>query len=196
MVDHQNQIAAKANKWLQPSVYYSLTLAILAFGIDRAHKAFQVSAECIAVGAAPCVEIFSSFIPFSMTNWRGGEVVRVTDFFDYVLVWNTGISYGMLEGLPVWGLGVIMLGAIIALAVWWVRADAMLIRLGLALCVGGALSNALDRLLYGAVADFFHFHWGSTSFYIFNIADVAITVGVILLLADLIGLGRPRKATS
>jgi signal peptidase II len=181
---------------LNPSVYYSLTLAILAFGIDRAHKAFQVSAECIAVGAAPCVEIFSSFIPFSMSGWRGGEVVRVTDFFDYVLVWNTGISYGMLEGLPVWGLGVIMLGAIIALAVWWVRADALLIRLGLALCVGGALSNALDRLLYGAVADFFHLHWGSWSFYIFNIADVAITAGVILLLADLIGLGRPRKATS
>jgi signal peptidase II len=181
---------------LNPSVYYSLTLAILAFGLDRAHKAFQVSAECIAVGAAPCVEIFSSFIPFSMSGWRGGEVVRVTDFFDYVLVWNTGISYGMLEGLPVWGLGIIMLGAIIALAVWWVRADAMLIRLGLALCVGGALSNALDRLLYGAVADFFHLHWGSWSFYIFNIADVAITAGVILLLADLIGLGRPSKATS
>lgn len=181
---------------LNPSVYYSLTLAILAFGIDRAHKAFQVSAECIAIGAAPCVEILSSFIPFSTTNWRGGEVVRVTDFFDYVLVWNTGISYGMLAGLPVWGLGVIMLGAIIALAVWWVRADAMLIRLGLALCVGGALSNALDRLLYGAVADFFHLHWGNWSFYIFNIADVAITAGVILLLADLIGLGRPRKATS
>ena len=192
-MDHKNQVAAVAQKWLQPSVYLSLTLAILAFGIDRAHKAFQVSAECIAIGASPCVEIFSNFIPFSMANWRGGEVVRVTDFFDYVLVWNTGISYGMLEGLPVWGLAAIMLVAIVALSIWWWRADALLIRLGLALCVGGALSNALDRLLYGAVADFFHFHWGSTSFYIFNIADVAITAGVILLLADLIGIGRPKK---
>ena len=177
-----------------PSVYISVTTAILAFGIDRAHKAFQVSAECIAPGAAPCVEIFSSFIPFSMTNWRGGEVVRVTDFFDYVLVWNTGISYGLLEGLPVWALGAIMLIAIAALSVWWWRADSTLIRMGLALCIGGALSNALDRFLYGAVADFFHVHWGDWSFYIFNIADVAITAGVILLLADLLGLGKPSKS--
>jgi signal peptidase II len=180
-------------KLADPSVYVSLTTAILAFGIDRAHKGFQVSAECIAPGASRCVEIFSSFVPFAMTNWRGGEVVKVTDFFDYVLVWNTGISYGLLEGLPVWALGAIMLLAIAALSVWWWRADSALIRLGLALCIGGALSNALDRFLYGAVADFFHLHWGTWSFYIFNIADVAITAGVILLLADLIGLGRPRK---
>ena len=178
---------------LQPSVYFSFTIAILAFGLDRAHKAFQVSGECIAPGAAPCVDVLVSYVPFSMTNWKGGEILRVTDFFDYVLVWNTGVSYGLLDGLPVWGLGTIMLVAIAALSVWWVRADTTLIRLGLALCIGGALSNAIDRLLYGAVADFFHLHWGAWSFYIFNIADVAITLGVILLIADLIGLGRPRR---
>jgi signal peptidase II len=176
-----------------PAVYVSLTMAILAFGLDRAHKAFHVSSDCIAVGAATCVEVFTSFVPFAMTGWRGGEIIRVTDFFDYVLVWNTGVSYGLLDGLPVWSLGVIMLVAIAALSVWWVRAETALIRVGLALCIGGALSNALDRLLYGAVADFFHLHWGNWSFYIFNIADVAITIGVILLIADLLGLGRPRK---
>jgi lipoprotein signal peptidase len=52
------------------------------------------------------------------------------------------------------------------------------------LVIGGALSNALDRLLYGAVADFFHFHWQDWSFYIFNLADMAITVGVLLLILD------------
>ncbi len=179
-----------------PSVYISLTMAILAFGLDRAHKAFQVSADCIAVGAAPCVEIFSSYVPFAMTGWRGGEVLRVTDFFDYVLVWNTGISYGLFDSMPVWALGAVMLVAIVALAVWWVRADSALIRLGLAFCIGGALSNAVDRLIYGAVADFFHLHWGTWSFYIFNIADVAITLGVILLIADLFGLGRPRRVAA
>jgi signal peptidase II len=194
LADNQNQAAA-VRAWLQPSVYFSLTMAILAFGIDRAHKAFQVSADCIAIGAAPCVEVFTSYVPFAMTDWRGGEVLRVTDFFDYVLVWNTGISYGLFDRLPVWGLGVVMAVAILALAIWWVRADSALIRIGLALAIGGALSNALDRLLYGAVADFFHLHWGTWSFYIFNLADVAITLGVILLLADLIGVGRPRKST-
>ncbi|MGV8853825.1 MAG: signal peptidase II [Devosia sp.] len=178
----------------EPSVYLSLTMAIMAFGLDRAQKAFQVSADCIAWGAAPCVEVFTSYVPLAMTDWRGGEIVRVTDFFDYVLVWNTGVSYGMLEGLPVWSLGVIMLVAIAALSVWWVRAETALIRMGLALCIGGALSNALDRLIYGAVADFFHFHWGDWQFYIFNIADVAITLGVVLLIADLLGLGRARKS--
>ncbi|MGB3337568.1 MAG: signal peptidase II [Devosia sp.] len=191
----ENTKAAAVRAWLRPSVYISLTMAILAFGIDRAHKAFQVSAECIAVGAAPCVEVFTSYVPFAMTGWRGGEIVRVTDFFDYVLVWNTGISYGLFDGLPVWALGLVMLVAIVALSVWWVRADSALIRLGLAFCIGGALSNAVDRLIYGAVADFFHLHWGTWSFYIFNIADVAITIGVILLIADLIGLGRPRQPT-
>jgi signal peptidase II len=194
LADNQNQAAA-VRAWLQPSVYFSLTMAILAFGIDRAHKAFQVSADCIAIGAAPCVEVFTSYVPFAMSDWRGGEVLRVTDFFDYVLVWNTGISYGLFDRLPVWGLGVVMAVAILALAIWWVRADSALIRIGLALAIGGALSNALDRLLYGAVADFFHLHWGTWSFYIFNLADVAITLGVILLLADLICVGRPRKST-
>ncbi|UYO01496.1 MAG: signal peptidase II [Devosia sp.] len=127
-----------------------------------------------------------------MTGWRGGEVLPVAGFFDYVLVWNTGISYGLLDGLPVWALGAIMVVAIIALSIWWWRAEEMLIRLGLALCVGGALSNALDRLIYGAVADFFHFHWGSWSFYIFNLADVAITLGVVLLALDLLGVGRKK----
>ncbi|WEK03138.1 MAG: signal peptidase II [Candidatus Devosia phytovorans] len=188
--------AAAVRAWLQPSVYVSLTMAILAFGLDRAHKAFQVAGECIAVGAAPCVEIFSSFVPFSMTGWRGGEVVRVTDFFDYVLVWNTGISYGLFDSLPVWALGVVMLVAIVALSAWWVRADSPVVRLGLAFCIGGALSNAIDRLIYGAVADFFHLHWGSWSFYIFNVADVAITLGVILLIVDLLGLGKARKPAS
>jgi signal peptidase II len=77
--------------------------------------------------------------------------------------------------------------------VWWFRATSPLVRAGLALAIGGALSNALDRWLYGAVADFFHFHWEDHSFYIFNLADTAITLGVVLLVADLLGLGQKRK---
>ncbi|WP_375449809.1 signal peptidase II [uncultured Devosia sp.] len=175
---------------LNPSILTSIMAAILAFGLDRAHKAVAVSADCVAIGAAACVDIFTTYVPVTLSNWRGGEVVRVTDFFDYVLVWNTGISYGLLTGLPSWGLGVIMLVAVVALAIWWLRADSALIRLGIALCIGGALSNGLDRLIYGAVADFFHFHLGASSFYIFNVADMAISLGVILLILDLLGLGR------
>ena len=170
--------------------------AIIAFGLDRAQKGFHIAAECYAIGQSACVSFPYFFEPISLSGWRGGEMLSVTPFFDYVLVWNTGISYGLLDSLPVWVLGLIMVVAIIALSVWWWRSQEFLVRLGLALCVGGALSNALDRLIYGAVADFFHFHWGSWSFYIFNIADMAITLGVILLLLDLLGVGRKKNAAT
>jgi signal peptidase II len=150
----------------------SLLLAALAFGIDRIHKVLQIE-----VG-----------------GWRGGEIVRVTDFFDYVLVWNTGISYGLLSAVPVWVLGIVIAVALVALVAWWWRADTPLVRAGLAIAIGGALSNGLDRWLYGAVADFFHFHIGEWSFYIFNLADTAITIGVVFLILDFLGVGRPRKA--
>jgi signal peptidase II len=180
-----------------PTILLSLMAAVIAFGLDRAQKGFHIAAECYAIGQAVCVSVPFAYNPVGLSGWRGGEILPVTSFFDYVLVWNTGISYGLLEGLPTWALGVIMLVAIAALSVWWWRSDTLLVRLGLALCIGGALSNALDRLLFGAVADFFHFYWGNWSFYIFNIADMAITFGVILLFADLLGLGRRRanKAT-
>lgn len=181
-----------AHSLRNPTILASLMAAILAFGIDRAHKGFHIAAECYGIGQAICVPVPFAYVPAGLTGWRGGEILNLTAFFDYVLVWNTGISYGLLDGMPVWVLGIIMGAAIIALAVWWWRSDVLLIRLGLALCIGGALSNALDRLLYGAVADFFHFHWAGWSFYIFNLADVAITFGVILLFADLLGLGRKR----
>ena len=173
-----------------PTTLVSLMAAILAFGLDRAQKGFHIAGDCYAVGQAACVEVLSLYHPILPTGWRGGEIVPVTSFFDYVLVWNTGISYGLFGDMPVWALGIVMLVAIIGLSVWWWRSDMPLVRLGLALCIGGALSNALDRLVYGAVADFFHFHWGSWSFYIFNIADVAITFGVLCLFADMIGIGR------
>lgn len=146
----------------------SLLLGFLAFALDRGHKFAQVD----------------------LSGWRGGEVVPVTPFFNYVLVWNTGVSYGLLGDLPVWALGLVAAIAIAALGTWWWRTVDTLVRFGLMLVIGGALSNALDRLLYRAVADFFHFHWQEWSFYIFNIADVAITLGVLLLILDVVGIGR------
>jgi signal peptidase II len=151
----------------------SLLLGLCAFGLDRLHK----------------------FVQIEIAGWRGGEQVTVTPFFDYVLVWNTGVSYGLFADLPVWALAAVAAAAIAGLSVWWVRTGEPLVRLGLAIAIGGALSNAIDRLVYGAVADFFHFHWQGWSFYIFNIADTAITLGVALLLLEALGIGR-RPRTS
>jgi signal peptidase II len=172
----------------------SIVLLIVAFALDRVHKFVQVSWDC--VGNTGCVEFLGTYSPESLLGWRGGEIVPVTGFFDYVLVWNTGISYGLLGSLPVWVIGALMAVALLALCVWWWRSTSALVRAGLALCIGGALSNALDRLLYGAVADFFHFHWQEWSFYIFNVADTMITAGVLLLVLDVLGIGRPKVAST
>jgi len=177
----------------RPYLVSSLIAGVVAFALDRVHKAIQVSAQCVGAGPEVCLDHPGYFVPVNATGWLGGEFVPVTPFFDYVLVWNRGVSYGLLDGMPVWGLGLIAAVAIAGLAVWWFRTTDALVRVGLMLAIGGALSNALDRLLYGAVADFFHFHWQAWSFYIFNIADVAITLGVVLLLLDFLGLGRGRK---
>jgi signal peptidase II len=150
----------------------SLLVGLLAFALDRGHKFAQVD----------------------LAQWRGGEIVPVTPFFDYVLVWNTGVSYGLFGDLPVWALGLVAAIAIVGLGIWWWRTSDTLVRFGLMLVIGGALSNALDRLLYGAVADFFHFHWQDWSFYIFNLADMAITAGVLLLILDVLGIGRKARS--
>jgi signal peptidase II len=158
---------------IRSATLLSLIYGVAAFALDRLHKFYQVDVE----------------------GWRGGEFVEVTSFFDYVLVWNTGISYGLLGDLPLIALGALIVVALLALGVWWWNARHPLVQIGLMLCIGGALSNAVDRLLYGAVADFFHFHWQQYSFYIFNLADVAITSGVLLLILDLMGFGRPKPVT-
>jgi signal peptidase II len=166
---------------------------VVAFGIDRLHKFVQVSADCLGAAASVCLDYFNTAPMPATDGWHGGEIVPVAPFFNDVLVWNTGVSYGLLGDLPVWALGLVAAIAIIALGAWWWRTSDTLVGFGLMLVIGGALSNALDRLLYGAVADFFHFHWQEWSFYIFNVADVAITLGVLLLILDVVGIGRKQS---
>ena len=114
-------------------------------------------------------------------------VVTVTPFFDLVLVWNRGISYGLLpqdSQLGRFGLIAFAFAASFALAVWLARASTALTAAAIGLIIGGALGNAIDRIAYGAVADFFAFHAFGFDWYVFNIADVAIVAGVVGLLYD------------
>jgi signal peptidase II len=120
--------------------------------------------------------------------------VPVLPFLDLGFVYNRGVSFGLLGSLPFPLVIAVVLVALVALIVWWARSTSTLVRVGLAICIGGAISNALDRWLFGAVADFFWLHWGETSFFVFNVADAAITLGVCLLLLDLSGIGRRKAA--
>lgn len=117
--------------------------------------------------------------------------VQVTPFFDLVLAWNTGISYGLFQQDGPIGAAVLLgfkVIAVIALAIWMARSKTRLATIGLGLIIGGAIGNAIDRVAYGAVVDFalFHIQWGGKplNWYVFNIADAAIVVGVAALLYD------------
>lgn len=117
--------------------------------------------------------------------------VQVTPFFDLVLAWNTGISYGWFQQDGPVGAAVLLgfkVIAVIALAIWMARSKTRLATIGLGLIIGGAIGNAIDRAAYGAVVDFalFHIQWGgkTLNWYVFNIADAAIVVGVAALLYD------------
>ena len=117
--------------------------------------------------------------------------VKVSPFFDLVLAWNIGISFGWFQndsGVAQAVLMVVKGAAVIALAVWMARSRTRLATVALGLIIGGAIGNAIDRLAYGAVVDFalFHVRIGQDTFnwYVFHLADVAIVVGVMTLLYD------------
>ena len=111
--------------------------------------------------------------------------VAIAPFFDLVLVWNQGISYGLLPQQGELGrLGLVLFAIVasLALAVWLARQTSQLAAASLGLIIGGAIGNAIDRIAYGAVADFFSFHAFGFEWYVFNIADTAIVAGVLGLL--------------
>lgn len=120
----------------------------------------------------------------------------VTSFFELTVVWNRGVSYGMFQQSTDIGRWLLIIGSLVAAswmtAIMW-RAPCRLTAASLALVVGGALGNAVDRVMYHAVFDFAHFFIGDWSWYVFNIADAAIVVGVIGLLYDAVAAARWTK---
>ena len=117
--------------------------------------------------------------------------VSVTPFFDLVLAWNIGISFGWLQNdgqAAQMALMAVKVLAVVALAIWMARSHTLLATIALGLIIGGAIGNGIDRLAYGAVVDFALFHveiGGNTyNWYVFNLADVAIVAGVAALLYD------------
>ncbi|GGH11707.1 lipoprotein signal peptidase [Alsobacter metallidurans] len=106
---------------------------------------------------------------------------------ELVMVWNRGVSYGLFQQHEDWGRYLLVALSIIAaigLAIWLKRASTALVAVALGLLIGGAIGNAIDRLLYGAVADFVLLYWIPFFPYVFNVADSAIVAGVALLLYD------------
>jgi signal peptidase II len=128
-------------------------------------------------------------------------IVRLLPGVDLVLTWNPGISYGLFpqnSAAGRWLLVAITAVAVVALAIWLTRAGTWLTALALGLVIGGAIGNAIDRLAYGAVADFVLLYLTTSSgrfdWYVFNLADAAIVAGVIGLLYESLIRDRAAKA--
>jgi len=118
------------------------------------------------------------------------ERLRILSVLDIILTYNTGAAFSFLSdaaGWQRWLFVLLALAVSAALSVWLRRLRAgahALLACGLALIIGGALGNMIDRLRLGRVVDFVHVHWGSAYFPAFNVADSAITIGAVVLLID------------
>ena len=152
----------------------------------------------LAYGLALAVIVVDQFVKAWVLNGLqlgDGRVVPVFGPLQFALVRNQGVSFGLFQGSDVgrWLLSAFSLAVSIGLAVWALRLDKRLTGVAVGLVMGGALGNMIDRVRLGSVVDFvdvhrLYFPW------VFNVADSAITVGVILLLAESILV--PRKAAT
>lgn len=139
-----------------------------------------LSALVIVIDQASKLWISNHFVP--------GESLAVLGVFDLVLAHNTGAAFSFMHdagGMQRWLFSGI---AIVASAwiIWLLRRHGTqtLLALALSLILGGALGNLIDRIAYGHVVDFLHFHWNEHYFPAFNFADSAITCGAFLLILD------------
>jgi len=155
-----------------------LRAALIALTLDQAHKFWMLNVYDIAER----------------------QPVTVAPFLDLLLSWNYGVSYSLFpahEGLGRAALLAAQALIVSALAIWMIRAHSRLTGLALGLVIGGALGNAVDRVMRGAVADFFYLHTslpvGPLANYVFNVADVFITAGVALLLYESLFLPPPAQ---
>ncbi|MFL2816065.1 MAG: signal peptidase II [Alphaproteobacteria bacterium] len=113
------------------------------------------------------------------------EKIYVNEYLDFILVFNTGISYGLFSGggdFQKWILISLSILIIIFLLSFVRNESSILSKLGISFIIGGALGNVLDRFIYGAVVDFISLHAKGFSWYIFNIADMFIVLGVIFFI--------------
>lgn len=125
--------------------------------------------------------------------------VSLLPFLNFSMVWNKGISMGIPLGdfLGRWGISILTIIITLWLLSWLFKTERKIEAWSLSLIVGGAIGNLIDRFVHGAVVDFVHFHAFDYDFYVFNLADSAITIGAILLFIDGLreGLKGPKNAS-
>ena len=133
------------------------------------------------------------------SSMRLYQSIPVMPYFNLTYVHNTGAAFSFLSEAGGWqrwffaGLA-ILISAVIAVWLARLKQHETLLAVALSLVLGGAIGNLIDRLAYGYVIDFLDVYYGTWHWPAFNIADSAITLGVMLMLAESFGLGRSKEA--
>lgn len=124
---------------------------------------------------------------FGFASMLPGDRIPVLPFLSLVMAWNRGVSFSMFSAQTSLGIAALVVFEVVvigALARWMWTSTRRLLALGLGLIIGGALGNLVDRLVHGRVADFFDLHAFGHDFFACNLGDVAITIGVALMVID------------
>jgi signal peptidase II len=125
--------------------------------------------------------------PLGFMDWITSEFrlpfvsTEILPFFNLTMVWNQGISFGLFQNDNPWPLIIMALLIVVIFSVWIFRTNKWVEIIALSMVVGGAIGNIIDRLHFGAVADFLDFHIAGWHYPAFNVADSCITLGILLL---------------
>jgi len=175
---------------------FGILVAAVTAAADQAMKLWLL----LAFKGGPATP--GHIVDLAMLPWNRADSFHrsLTAFVDLELTWNTGISYGLFPQtgpLGQWALLAVKALAVVLLWIWLAHATSRLTALALGLIIGGALGNAIDRALHGAVVDFVLFHITTATrtfnWYVFNLADVGIVAGVIGLLYESTFAKAPQK---
>lgn len=119
--------------------------------------------------------------------------IEISSFFNLTMVWNHGISFGLFQSNTPWLLIIMALVISVVFGVWLARAKTWTEAIALPMVIGGAIGNVIDRLHFGAVADFLDFHIMGWHYPAFNLADSFITIGIVILVVNSLFFDKENK---
>jgi signal peptidase II len=164
---------------------------------DGEARSYARPLEVVTITAVLVLDQLSKYL-VRQTLGLQESINIIPGVLDLTHVQNTGAAFGLLNAADFPYKPAVMIGiaaiALVAIAAYGAQLGfhERLARFGLSLILGGAFGNLIDRAVAGHVVDFVDVYWGTSHFWAFNVADAAITVGAILVLLDMIGIGRHR----